>query len=286
MVLIRSKTLKDSITFEGVGIHTGKTAKIKIHPSERKGIFFYKKGLKIPAHHNFVVNTVGSTDIGAKGEIIKTVEHLTAAFYLLGIDSAVVEVLKGDEIPIADGSAKPFYEEILKVGLVELDRYWDVIEVKAPFRIQPNGNFVEVEPHKGELFIYEGIFPYIGRHRVVYEGKPTDPLIGARTYCNIKDVPQMQAKGLGLGGYFLNTLVLSESFKEEGETLSDLVFLTEPAYHKLLDLIGDLALLGARVFGKIYSFKGNHSLNHALREQLLKGNKTQKVELKLYSLQP
>lgn len=270
----RGKTIKDTIAFEGVGIHTGEIAKIKVHPSDKKGIFFYKNGLKIPAHHKFVVNTLASTDLGLNGVSIRTVEHLMAAFYLLGIDSAVVEVEKGSEIPIADGGSKTFVEAFKEVGLVELPHRQTIFTIKEYFRIQPNGNYVEVEPYEGELFTFEGIFPKVGRRSATYRGEIEEALIGARTFCDVEDVVHLWLCSFGLGGYAVNTLPLTEN-------LEFLVYSSEPAYHKLLDLIGDLALLGGRVVGKIYSFKGNHRLNHQLRDYILKSEKVKKLNLQL-----
>ncbi len=262
---IRGKTLLDKVSFEGVGIHTGEIAKITVHPSERKGIFFYRKGSTFPALHPFVVNTVAATDLGNGEFTVRTVEHLLAAFYLLDIDSAVVEIEKGSEIPILDGGAKVFVETFREVGLAETDHFRTLLFVEKPVRYQPNGNFVEVFPSEEEEFIYEGIFPYVGRKRVSYKGEVCEALLGARTFCRAEDVPLLWTNSLGLGGYPVNTLPLTED-------LEYLVYSEEPAYHKLLDLIGDLSLLGGKLVGKVYSFKGNHTLNHQIRELLLKGN--------------
>jgi len=260
---LRIKTLRDSLTFRGVGIHTGEICEIKIHPRAERGIVFYKKGLEIPAHHNFVVGTTAGTDLGRDGEVVKTVEHLMAAFYLAGVDAAVVEVVRGNEVPILDGSAKPFFDAIKEVGTVYGEGFRRYIKIGSRVRIQPNGIFAILEPFDGERFEFEGEFPFVGRKRVVFNGKPFEALIGARTFCRLDDVEYIRSMNLGLGGTFLNTLVLDEG-------LSNLIYSEEPAYHKLLDLIGDISLTGARVLGKIYSFKGTHALNHEIRKFLLK----------------
>jgi len=260
---IKSKTVADSVVIEGVGVHTGEICRLIIHPAEDGGIRFYKNGKILPAHHYFVINTVASTDLGNEHFRIKTVEHLLAALYLLKISNVVIEVQKGSEVPILDGGAYLIYKLLKKAGIVELEKYQKVFVITQPGRIQPNGNFVQIEAFKGELFIYEGIFPYIGRKKVSFSGKVKEALLGARTYCDAKDVPFLWLNNLGRGGYIVNTLPLTED-------LRFLVYSEEPAYHKLLDLIGDLALVGGRVMGKIYSFKGNHTLNHQLREWILK----------------
>ncbi|NPA14181.1 MAG: UDP-3-O-acyl-N-acetylglucosamine deacetylase [Aquificae bacterium] len=261
-MLLRGKTLRNSITLTGVGIHNGIRNKIKIHPSEERGIYFLIKGVKIPALHKYVVNTCYSTDLGRENQIVRTVEHIMAAFYLLKIDSAVVEIVEGNEIPILGGGAKEFIEAFLSVGTVELEHYQKIFRLAEHKRYQPNGNFVEALPFEKEVFIYEGIFRYLGRQLAVYEGGLESKLIGARTFCFEEDIPNLRKMNLGKGGYHVNTLVINPS----GEYLR---YREEPTYHKLLDLIGDMALLGGRLQMIIYSFRGGHSTNHGLR-QLIK----------------
>ena len=268
---VHGRTLGDAIEIEGAGIHTGQRTKITIHPSPRRGIFFYKNGVEIPAHHRFVAHTQNSTDLSKDGETVKTVEHLMAAFYLLGIDSAVVEV-DGPEIPIADGSAKVFIDLFGEVGIEELEHYQVYYKIILPYRIQPNGIHAEIKPFGGEKLVYEGEFPPFGRIRVTYRGGEIgEALVGARTFCPVEKVPLLWLENFGRGGNIINTLPLTEDLRY-------LVYRKEPAYHKLLDLIGDTALLGGRVFGEIYSFKGGHNLNHGVREAILKGGIAVKVE--------
>ncbi len=255
-----AKTLKNKVSFEGVGIHTGEVAKITLHPTEGRGIFFYKEGVFIPAFHDYVVGTTLGTDLGVEGKIVKTVEHLMAAFYIAGVDSAVVEVERGNEIPILDGSALLFFEAIEEAGTVEVG-YWRTLKIKYYRKIVPNGIFTEIKPFDGEKFVFEGEFPFVGRKRVEYLGKVDKKLLAARTFCRLEDVESLRRAGFGQGGTYINTMVLDEN-------LESLVYSDEPAYHKLLDLIGDLSLLGVRIEGEIYSFRGGHFLNHKVREYL------------------
>jgi len=267
----KGRTLKNPVSVEGVGIHTGNITKITVHPSARRGIFFYKGKVVIPAHHKFVSNTKNSTDLSKDGETVKTVEHLMAALYILGIDSAVVEV-EGPEIPVTDGSAKVFIDLFEEVGIEELDHFQVYYKVVLPHRVQPNGIYTEIRPFEGEKFHYEGEFPPFGRIKVSYEGgQKEEALVGARTFCSAQWVPLLWLENLGKGGNIINTLPLTED-------LRFLVYSREPAYHKLLDLIGDTALIGGRLLGEVYSFKGNHSLNHRVREAVLKGGIAVKVE--------
>ena len=263
MKFLRGRTLKDSVTLKGVGIHTGEVSRITIHPSAKRGIYFYKNGVKIPALHQYVVNTVASTDLCNDGKCVRTVEHLMAAFYLLGIDSAVVEV-EGLEIPIADGSAKVFFDLISDVGIEELDHPQRYFKIVRPEEVRPNGIFARLKVYNGERLVYEDVFNHLGRRKAVYEGEAWEALVGARTFCYIEDVPLLWLLNLGRGGNPINTLPLDEN-------LCYLVYGDEPVNHKLLDLIGDIALVGGRIWGEIYSSGGNHTLNHMVREVILKG---------------
>jgi len=263
MNFLKRKTLREKVSIEGVGIHTGEISKITVHPSENRGIFFLSKGVKIPALHRYVCNTESGTDLCKDGVKVKTVEHLMAAFYLLGIDSALVEV-EGPEIPIADGSSKLFFDLFKNIGLEELEHYQPNLKVFRPYRLEPNGKFAVFRPYEGERFTFETELPYLGRRRVTFDGYAEEKLVGAKTFCNIDDIPIFWIRKLGKGGSLINTLVLDKEH-------SYLVYREEPFYHKLLDLIGDLALLGARIRGDIYVFNGNHAFNGEIRKVLLKG---------------
>jgi len=272
MNFIKGRTLKDEIKIEGVGIHTGEISKIRIIPSEIRGIFFIKGKTVIPATHQYVANTIAATDLGKDGKIIRTVEHIMAAFYLAGVDSAIVEV-EGDEIPIMEGGAKTLLESFKSVGFQTLEHLQRVFILKEKVRVQPNGNFIEAYPSRNEEFTYDGIIPHIGRRQVTYNGEVcSDALIGARTFCLYEDIEKLKSQNLGLGGNLINTLVIDKE-------LTYVIYKDEPFYHKLLDLIGDLYLLGGRFLAKVYSFKGNHTLNHMFREYVLKNNLLRKVEI-------
>jgi len=269
MKFLRGRTLKDKVSLKGVGIHTGEISRITIFPSETRGIFFYKKGVKIPALHQYVANTTASTDLCYCGQCVKTVEHLMAAFYLLGIDSAVVEV-EGSEIPVADGSAKIFFDTFQNTGIEELEHFQKYFKIVREEEVKPNGIFALLKVFNGEKFIYEGDFRFLGRKKAVFNGKAEESLVGARTFCYVEDVPLFWLENLGRGGNLINTVPLDDQYQY-------LIYSDEPVKHKLLDLIGDIALIGGRVLGEIYSFKGNHFLNHKIREKILKGGVTKEI---------
>jgi UDP-3-O-[3-hydroxymyristoyl] N-acetylglucosamine deacetylase len=160
------------------------------------------------------------------------------------------------------------------VGFEELFHLQEVIEVKGYYRIQPNGNFAELFPAETGIFEFEGEFNRIGRVKVSFEEDKgiKETLVAARTFCYKDDIKKLQKANYGKGGYTINTLVIDWNDEE----YDFLVYSSEPAYHKLLDLIGDLALLGGRIKGKIYSFKGSHRLNHMVREFLWKTSRDEK----------
>jgi len=259
----RARTLLRSVSLEGVGIHSGERSKIVVKPSGRAGIVFRVRGVEIPARHEFVVSTTLSTDLGRGGVRVRTVEHLMAAFYLAGVDAALVELVGGEELPILDGSALEFFKAIKRAGVKEISDPVRVLRIARPLRVRSDRAEATLKPYRGERFVYEGNFPRLGRIRVVHEGEPKEALLGARTFCRREDVELLRKNNYGRGGSLINTLVLDEE-------KTNLVYRAEPAYHKLLDLIGDLALIGARIEGEVISKGGGHSLNHLIREEILK----------------
>ena len=258
---MKQRTLKESVSLEGVGIHTGEKAKILIHPEyENRGIAFLKKGVRVEATVENVVNTFMSTDLGKEGVVIKTVEHLMATFHLLGISNATVEVVEGSEIPILDGSAYEFYKA-LKPLVIKQSADAKVISVREPLKVSKGEAYLKALPCKCFQVTFEGMFKTpVGRQSFTFKGNVRD-IILARTFCFEHDIDKIKESGLGKGGSLENTLVIGEegAINKEGLRYKD-----EPARHKVLDLVGDLYLLGASVRGKFISFMGGHTLNYML----------------------
>ncbi|NPB06637.1 MAG: UDP-3-O-[3-hydroxymyristoyl] N-acetylglucosamine deacetylase [Aquificae bacterium] len=261
---MRQRTLSRQLVFDGVGIHTGSRSRIVLHPEEENaGVRFYKEGVYVPARYEFVVNTAHSTDLARSGKLIKTVEHLLASLHLLGITNLTIEVT-GPEVPILDGSSLVYYEE-LKKFVREQNATLEPFVVTRPVTVRAGDKFVKALPSEQLVVSYEGEFNnFLGRQSYTYRGRPEE-VVPARTFCFEWEIERIKSMGLGRGGSLSNTLVLGKErvYNEDG-----MRFAEEPVRHKVLDLIGDLYLLGRPVKGSFFSFKGGHALNYELVKKL------------------
>jgi UDP-3-O-[3-hydroxymyristoyl] N-acetylglucosamine deacetylase len=266
---MKQRTLEREIVLEGVGIHSGERSRVILHPEpENHGIYFYRHGIRIPLSPEFVVNTFHSTDLGLDGVRVRTVEHLLSVLHLLRITNLTVEVQGGEEIPIMDGSGYEFYKR-LKTALMEQD------EEVIPFRL-PEEEEVVVEMNGSRLIArscpcfeitYEGEFPkFLGSRKFTFRGNAME-IVLARTFCFDHEIEYIRKKGLGKGGTLENTVVIG---KEKVYNRGGLRYQDEPIRHKVLDLIGDLYLLGVPFKGKVISYRGGHFINYRLVLELHK----------------
>ncbi len=256
--MMMQRSLREKIEFEGVGIHTGERAKLILHPEEENsGITFYRNGYRIPLSPDSVVNTFHSTDLGLNGTVVKTVEHLLATFHLLGITNLTVEVVGGCEIPIMDGSGYPFYRGLKDRVIVQSEKI-EPFCVEEEITVRRGESFVRAEPAQSLEVTYEGVFrePF-GRRSFTFRGNVKD-IILARTFCFDHEIELIRKRGLGRGGSLENTLVIGsrKAYNRGGFRYED-----EPVRHKILDLIGDLFLLGVPVLGRFFSYRGGHTTN-------------------------
>lgn len=297
---MKQHTVKDTIHLEGVGLHTGQTVKMTIHPAAiNHGFKFKRIDLEdapiIPATADHVVSTNRSTVIGKKEVTVSTIEHLLAAFVGSGVDNALIE-LDASEVPIMDGSAKVFMDAIAAVGTdaQEANRDYVVIEEGFTFVDEATGTeFVLSPSEKYEVTtLIDFDSPTLGQ-QYAQLSEITDfnkEIAAARTFAFLHEVEQLLDNGLIQGGDLENAIVivdkeLSESDLErlatktgkEGISVqkgilntTDLRFSNEPARHKLLDVIGDLALVGKGIKGKVIASKPGHTANTALAK-VLKG---------------
>lgn len=274
---MNQRTLKESVSFEGIGIHSGEYSKIVVHPErENVGIRFLKAGVYVPAKLEFVVNTDHSTDLGKDGIVIKTVEHLMAVFFMLGIDNATVEFLKGFEVPILDGSGYYFYK-VLKDKVIALSTLTDILEISLSFEVRNSKGYIRALPYENLSVAYVGSINGFFEERLVEFNGNVKDIVFARTFCYDYELEHLRRKGLAKGGSLKNALLLGKGFvyNEGGMRCED-----EPLRHKLLDLIGDLALIGKRIKGRIVSYRGGHTLNYLFAKSLRDHLKThQTLEL-------
>ena len=254
---MRRQTVANTVAIKGTGLHRGNTVHLSIKAGE-DGILFIRDGRIIPAKPDFVVDTRLNTMLGLEGVFISTVEHLMSALYGLGITDCEVHV-DGDEMPAMDGSALPFFKALSEAGTRIIGEL-DPIIIKSKLRVGDDTTYVEIEP--GDFCINYSIDfpePAIGRQTYVYSGGDYKALIApARTFGRLKDVDAMRAMGLALGGSLENAIVVDHDtiLNPEGLRYED-----EFIRHKVLDLLGDLWLLGRPVAGLIKASRANHRLH-------------------------
>lgn len=267
------RTIKNEVYFEGIGLHTGRPAKVFLRPAPRDhGIVFYRTDRKtlIKATFQNVIDTAFATTLGVDGVRIKTVEHLLSALAGLGIHNVLIEI-DGPEVPALDGSAIGFVELILRAGVVNQGKKVSYYEIMAPFVYEEPGIKILALPFKGRRFTYNLELPTgpLKKQSIsidLTEETFLEHIAPARTFGFLRDVEYLRKNGLALGGSLLNAVVI------DGETVLNkegLRFPDEFARHKILDMIGDMALSGYPVVGHIVSWKSGHSSNIKFLKKLL-----------------
>ena len=275
MAILNQKTINKPINFEGITLHKGKYAKLKILPSSpNSGISF--KRVDLTKNNIIVANfcnvsdaTLCTTLSNQEGVDISTVEHLMAALYGMGVDNALIEIDQ-DEIPIMDGSSKKFVQEIKNVGLKNSDTPIKIIKILNKVEIFDNKKYIRIEPTITTLEIdFEIKFnnDLIGNQRNlvnVYEGD-LENIYNSRTFCLYEDVEKLKKMGLGKGGNLDNAIVVKENKILNDEKLRNT---KEFVNHKILDCMGDLYLSGYRIVGSFQSSQGGHSLTNKLLRKI------------------
>ena len=270
-------TLKSAITFQGVGLHSGQTVTMVVHPAAAdQGIVFVRTDVAsgdnvIPALWDNVVDTRLCTMIGNKDKVtVGTIEHLMAALRGCGIDNVRIE-LNAPEVPLMDGSAAPFVARIDEIGTVAQAAPRRGIKILKEVIVEEEGKRVRLSPAQGSVFGGQIEFSnaVIGKQffetRLV-NGNFRHDLAEARTFGFLKDVEAMRAMGLARGGSLDNSIVLDEGRVMNKEGLR---FHNEFIRHKLLDAVGDLLLAGGPIIGAYEGYKSGHALNNRLVRALL-----------------
>lgn len=261
---MRQHTIKKTVSLEGVGLHSGKPVHVTLSPAPAdSGIVFRVGSERISAAPESVVDSHYATTIGRNGTRVQTVEHLMAAAAGLGIDNLEVHV-DGAEIPAMDGSAKPFVALLTAAGRAQQAARRRPIDIPHPIRVGTNGRFIHIEPASTLRISYtlDNDHPAIGTQ--VLSWTPTEESFveeyaPARTYGFLKDLGAMRKHGLALGGSLDNAIVVGKR-----GTLNGLRYRDEFVRHKILDLIGDLALLGRPIHGHVVARNAGHGLNFEL----------------------
>lgn len=261
-----------SQTLKGVGLHSGADASVCFHPAPAgSGLTFRDKatGQEIPARAANVTDTSRCTRLGLNGVEVQTVEHVLSALAGLGIDDALIET-SGGEMPAGDGSAAPFVAMIQQAGLCEQETTVSAMTFGRPEMVTEGGSTIVVMPadrFQATVILHYPDRPAIGTQGVTYDPASEDygqAIAPARTFGFLSEIETLRAHGLGLGASYENAVVLNDT----GVCLNGLRFLNELARHKLLDLIGDLALVGQPLQAHIIAIKPSHGLNTRLARLL------------------
>ena len=271
MSLLNQKTIKNPVSFSGIGLHSGKPAKICVKPSSPDtGIVFKRIDLKdnnliYPNFMNVSNTSLNTTISNSNGVKVSTIEHLMGALFGIGIDNALIEI-DNEEVPILDGSAKVFIEEILTIGLELSNKPIKIIKINKKIEFRNGDKFISIEPSKLSLDIdfelkYQN--QIIGNQRNkknVYDDDLTE-IFESRTFCLYEDIEKIKKNGLAKGGSLENAVVVKgeEVLNSEGLRNSK-----EFVNHKILDCIGDLYTSGYRMIANINCSQGGHYLTNSL----------------------
>ncbi|MEO6834410.1 MAG: UDP-3-O-acyl-N-acetylglucosamine deacetylase [Candidatus Tumulicola sp.] len=267
-------TLAAALRFEGIGLHTGEHAVVDVAPAQAdSGIVFVLESSRgsgavvVPATADNVVDTSRATVLGRSGVSVSTTEHLLSALFGMGVTNAEIRVA-GPEIPVGDGSAKGFADAIAAAGIVPQNRPRATIALDEPFVVAVADRMVAVFPAPAFRVRFVADFPPpIGTQYFNAEIEPSvyrREIAGARTFGYLHEVEALRARGLALGGSLENALV----FAPDGP-MQPLRWSNEVVRHKVLDLIGDFALLGAWPQCEVVAIKSGHEL-HALATRELR----------------
>ena len=269
------QTIKKPVACSGVGIHTGCRVSVTLMPAPQDtGIVFIRTDVsgnpRIPASIKNVRPALLSTTVGVDGVQVQTIEHLLAAAAGLGVDNLFVEV-DAPELPALDGSAMPFVGLLLDAGIASQDRRRTYLKVVRPIEVIDGDKRIAIRPASEARVTYtiDYAHPLIGRQVYAYDCS-SDAFVGdiapARTFGFLHEVEALWEAGLGLGGSLQNTVILSEEglLNEGGLRFGD-----EFVRHKILDLVGDMMLLGLPVIGEIEAVRSGHALHARLVSRIL-----------------
>ncbi len=280
-------TINKPISFKGIGLHSGKISKVNLIPTDKnQGILFKRIDLKnnniIRANYKNVSSAMLCTTLqNSSGCKISTVEHLLAAFYILGIDNVEVEV-DNEEIPIMDGSSKDFIKILSQAGIKKLNKKRKYLKILKKIELEDKGRLISIEPSnlnfevKFQLNYTNNI---IGKQKntIDFTNENLEDVYSSRTFCLFQDIEKIKKNGLAKGGSLENAIVVGEDkvMNEDGLRNEK-----EFVNHKILDLAGDFLLSGHRILGKVDCYQGGHQLSNMFLRKVL-NSKTSYVEIEL-----
>jgi UDP-3-O-[3-hydroxymyristoyl] N-acetylglucosamine deacetylase len=268
------KTLENVVECSGVGLHSGRPVNLWIKPaSVNNGIVFKRIDLPdqktVKAFYTNLFSARYATSLGNEDTIVKTVEHLLSCLMGLEVDNALIE-LDSEEIPVFDGSADVFVKLLQKAGIRIQGEPRKFIKVKRPIELFDKDMLISVVPYPRLRITYTIDFPHplLRNQTKTIDLSPENfikEIAPARTFCLYEEVEYLRKQGLAKGGSLENAVVLGK----DGIYNESLRFEDECVRHKILDLLGDLALLGTRILGHIKVYKGGHQLHSNLVREIL-----------------
>ena len=270
------QTIAEKVSCTGIGLHSGAPTELALHPARAgEGITFVRTDVRSPvqiaARSREVSSTYLATTLGRGDASVRTVEHLLAALFGLGVDNVRIEV-GGPELPVMDGSAAPFVYLIRSAGLFRQRERRPVLRIRRPVEVVDGDRSIRVEPSRELRVSYAVDFEHPAIRRQELHLDPFDPerfereVSAARTFGFLRDVRALWTAGLARGGSLDNTVLLDETrvVNPQGLRWPD-----EFVRHKVLDLCGDLALLGLPLVGHVHVERGGHALHQRLVAAIL-----------------
>jgi UDP-3-O-[3-hydroxymyristoyl] N-acetylglucosamine deacetylase len=263
------KTILKKVTFKGVGLHSGLKSEIKILPAnENYGIVFKRTDLiennTIKANFKNVSSAKLCTTLqNESNATVSTVEHLLAAFYITGIDNALVEI-SNSEVPIMDGSSKEFVETINKIGLKKLNAKRKYLKITKKIELKDDEKVISIEPNLDSLkvnfqLVYSNDIIGNQSNHINFADKNLTDVYTSRTFCLFEDIEKIKKIGLAKGGSLDNAIVVKNNKIVNAKGLRNN---KEFVNHKILDLAGDFLLSGYRILGSVKCTQGGHSLSN------------------------
>ena len=272
---IYQKTLSKNVKFSGIGLHSGKSCSINVIPAkEDEGIVFkrvdVKKNNLIRANFKNVSSarlcTTLQNNYGVK---VSTVEHLLAAFYITGIDNAVVEI-DNEEVPIMDGSSKDFIKGIKKINLIDQLKKRKYLNILKKLELIDGNRKISIEPNQSSLEVdfqlnYKNKIIGNQKNNVNFQKDNLNEVTSSRTFCLYEDIEKIKKFGLAKGGSLENAVVVdNDKILNEGGLRNNKEFVN----HKILDLAGDFLLSGYRVLGKVICHQGGHEFTNLFLKKI------------------
>ncbi len=278
---IYQKTLSEKISFKGIGLHSGKSASINLLPArENEGIVFKRTDLKsnnfIKANFSNVSSTRLCTTLeNDHGIKVSTVEHLLAAFYIVGVDNAIVEI-DNEEVPIMDGSSKDFINILQKTHLTTQNKKRKYLKISKKIELIDGKRKISIEPNEESLQVsfqlnYENQIIGNQKNVIDFQKDELDEVISSRTFCLFEDIEKIKKFGLAKGGSLDNAIVVDNDKVLNKDGLRNE---KEFVNHKILDLAGDFLLSGFRIIGKVSCYQGGHELTNLFLRKLFNTQST------------